>query len=181
MKVIRRKIKDITPNLWEGGKTYEFFIYPENTSYAERNFVFRLSSATLEKSPSAFTNFQGYRRFLVMLTGDLVIERNGCHEQHAQGDVFAFSSSDSITSFSTGIDFNLMIDQQAATPFINTGALHLQIKEKFCFVYTFSSTSLTINQRLKKLDENECLIFINPHKKEINLNGKTNFLYGYWS
>lgn len=181
MEIIRRKIKDITPSLWEGGKTYELFIYPENSSYAERNFTVRLSSATIEKSPSVFTNFQGYLRFLVMLTGDLTIERNGRLEQHAQGKVFAFSSSDLITSFSTGIDFNLMIDKQHAAPFLNTGTLHLQIKEKFCFVYTSSSTSLTINQRLKKLDENECLIFINPQKKEINLHSTTNFLYGYWS
>lgn len=181
MKVIRRKIKNIDPSLWQGGKTYELFIYPENTSYAEKNFMFRLSSATIEKSPSIFTNFQGYRRFLIMLAGDLAIERNGNFENHAEGDVFEFPSTDLITSFSTGIDFNLMIDQQVATPTVNTGELNLQIKEKFCFVYTSSMTCLKINQSFKKLNKNECLVFINPKKEEINLKGKMNFLYGYWS
>ena len=59
--------KDSKASIWSGGLTYEYMIYPETANYTNRDFVFRISSATIEKVPSEFTKFKGYHRYLVML------------------------------------------------------------------------------------------------------------------
>jgi environmental stress-induced protein Ves len=68
--------KDCTASLWNGGLTYEYLIYPETANYSDRDFTFRISSATIEKVPSEFTKFKGYYRYLVMLDNGLHIEVN---------------------------------------------------------------------------------------------------------
>ncbi len=39
---------------WSGGTTTELFIYPEVAEYSERNFDFRISTATVEVEESNF-------------------------------------------------------------------------------------------------------------------------------
>lgn len=52
--------EDNKASIWSGGLTYEYLIYPKTANYSDRNFVFRVSSATIEKVPSEFTKFKGY-------------------------------------------------------------------------------------------------------------------------
>lgn len=66
--------KDSKASIWSGGLTYEYMIYPEIANYTDRDFLFRISSATIEKVPSEFTQFKGYYRYLVMLDNSLDIE-----------------------------------------------------------------------------------------------------------
>jgi|GEM_PF-4624318 len=49
MKIIKIDKKELTANEWDGGKTYENFIYPPEAKYSESNFLFQVSSATIEK------------------------------------------------------------------------------------------------------------------------------------
>jgi len=42
--------KDCTAAIWSGGLTYEYMIYPETARYSDRDFVFRISSATRESA-----------------------------------------------------------------------------------------------------------------------------------
>lgn len=109
MKIEIKEKKNLIPALWNGGETYEYFISPGNAVYGERNFDFRISSATIEKAPSEFTRFQGYDRYLVMLDSELVILRNSAPEKYKNHEIFCFNSDDHIISSSTGNDFNLMI------------------------------------------------------------------------
>lgn len=39
-------------SVWSGGKTTEMYLYPQDASYKERNFLFRISSATVEDETS---------------------------------------------------------------------------------------------------------------------------------
>jgi len=63
---------------WSGGTTSELYIYPENSFYAERNFSFRISTATVEQDESDFTKLPGFKRHLMLLEGELSLE----HENH---------------------------------------------------------------------------------------------------
>lgn len=38
-----------TTSVWSGGKTTEMYMYPQTASYRDRNFLFRISSATVEE------------------------------------------------------------------------------------------------------------------------------------
>lgn len=50
--------EDYPVSNWSGGKTTQLFIYPENSEYAKRNFLFRISSATVDCERSEFTSCQ---------------------------------------------------------------------------------------------------------------------------
>ncbi|HZL83497.1 MAG TPA: HutD family protein, partial [Candidatus Deferrimicrobium sp.] len=41
---------------WNGGTTTEIAIYPKNTIYSRRDFVWRISSANVESEESEFTS-----------------------------------------------------------------------------------------------------------------------------
>jgi uncharacterized protein len=68
-----RKADAFTASRWSGGTTTELFLFPEGTSYTERNFDFRISRATVETDESAFTPLPGYSRILLVLDGQLTM------------------------------------------------------------------------------------------------------------
>ena len=158
---------DITPSIWDGGKTYEYFISPADSSYSNRDFDFRISSATIEKTPSDFTNFKGYHRFLVMLDNDLSIKRNNIDEHYSKHEIFEFDSADKIQSFSLGNDFNLMV-RNGSKPFdLKVKSLDNTYKNKMIFAFAIQETILTINQQEVKLNENDLLLIDNEQNEAI--------------
>ncbi|KUJ59569.1 hypothetical protein AR687_22370 [Flavobacteriaceae bacterium CRH] len=104
--------KDCTPAIWSGGLTYEYMIYPETARYGDRDFVFRISSATIEKVPSEFTKFKGYYRYLVMLDSSLHMEINKDKKVYEKYEIIEFNSDDEVTSYTKGIDFNWMVSEK---------------------------------------------------------------------
>ena len=56
---------------WAGGTSTEIFIYPSDGDFATRNFLFRISTATVEVEESNFTFFEGNTRHLMILKGEL--------------------------------------------------------------------------------------------------------------
>lgn len=64
---------------WAGGTTTELFIWPEHTSYENRDFAFRLSTATVEVPTSTFTALPGVHRRLMVLEGSMFLEHEGHH------------------------------------------------------------------------------------------------------
>ncbi|MFR7871296.1 MAG: HutD family protein, partial [Fenollaria timonensis] len=68
-------MKDLNNNkvvsTWKGGKTEQLCIVPEEASLQERNFDLRISSATIDLERSEFSDFTGYRRYLMKLEGDI--------------------------------------------------------------------------------------------------------------
>lgn len=59
--------------VWQGGKTKEIFIYPENSKYADRNFLFRISTSTVELSESDFTVLPDYTRKIAVIDGEMYL------------------------------------------------------------------------------------------------------------
>ena len=47
---------------WTGGETREMAIWPAGSQYLERNFIWRLSSATVEQEESDFSSLPDYDR-----------------------------------------------------------------------------------------------------------------------
>lgn len=72
-------LKDFTTTSWSGGTTTELFIWPAGASYAERNFDFRLSTATVEIEESDFTPLEGVQRTLMVLEGEMELQHEGHH------------------------------------------------------------------------------------------------------
>lgn len=110
MKIIRKHEQKTT--LWSGGKTTELFIFPEGSSYAERNFQFRISTATVETETSEFTRLPGFKRHLMILDGTLKIHHKNHYQKNLnQFDVDEFMGDWETTAQGKVTDFNLMHDE----------------------------------------------------------------------
>lgn len=101
--------KDYKLTTWSGGDTNELYIYPENSEYKERNFLFRISSATVEQEKSTFTKLNGVSRKLMPLTGELRLSFRGKYEKKLDKfDIESFLGDWDTTSYGKVTDFNLM-------------------------------------------------------------------------
>lgn len=106
-RIIRKGELPVSP--LERGTTTQLAIWPEGAVYAERNFVWRVSSARVETQESEFTSLPGVARCLMVLDGTLHLEHEGRYEtelvQFAQDN---FSGSWTTRSRGRVTDFNLM-------------------------------------------------------------------------
>ena len=107
MKIISNK--DFITKNWSGGQTTELAIYPAKSTFANRDFLYRISIATINISSSDFTPLPDVDRTLLLLEGELKL----IHENHHESFLMAFSQDSFKGDWNThsiGIakDFNLM-------------------------------------------------------------------------
>lgn len=71
MRVVRRTPPDYRSMPWKngGGITHEMYIFPEDATLENGNFLWRLSSANVAES-GPFSSFPGYDRVLFLLSGN---------------------------------------------------------------------------------------------------------------
>lgn len=58
---------------WSGGTTTEFYIFPQGSAYARRDFQIRISSATVDDPESDFTLLPDYDRIICPLEGGFTL------------------------------------------------------------------------------------------------------------
>lgn len=138
---------DRKPINWASGTSTEIFIYPSDGSFAERRFLFRISTATVEAEESTFTFFEGITRHLMILKGKLELIHEGRYTKHLEPYHQDVSSGEwSTRSKGKVTDFNLMLKSGA------TGSLtHHKIEQShsahftaitgFYFIYLASGTA----------------------------------------
>ena len=73
MKIKLYKHENYNTSSWSGGETRELAIYPERAKYLDRDFIWRLSSASSDQEESSFTRLPDYDRILMVLEGDIVL------------------------------------------------------------------------------------------------------------
>ena len=117
---------------WASGTSTEIFIHPADGSFVDRNFLFRISTATVEAEESTFTFFEGITRHLMILKGKLELIHEGRYTKHLSPyDQDTFSGEWNTRSKGKVTDFNLMLKESA------TGSLTHQ------HIQAGSSTSIT--------------------------------------
>lgn len=113
MKLIHKD--DIKTKRWSGGTTSEIAIYPYDSVYADRDFIWRLSSAVIEDEESDFTPLEGYQRFLSLREGELELRHDdGEWYKIKPGDVAGFDGGRHTQSRGKVTDFNLMLKKGRA-------------------------------------------------------------------
>ncbi|MBQ9719428.1 MAG: HutD family protein [Oscillospiraceae bacterium] len=119
---------DYVTTQWSGGSTTQLTIAPANAVYAERDFLWRVSSATVELEESDFTPLPDYRRFISTVRGDMALSHNGGAELTLHpGDIHDFDGGDDTHSRGRCTDFNLMLRKGKADGLM--GALRLSSGE----------------------------------------------------
>ncbi len=71
--IVRRKEQKTAH--WSGGTTTQLLISPSHTAYANFDFDYRMSYATVEVPESTFTFMPGVTRHLMVLKGSLFLQR----------------------------------------------------------------------------------------------------------
>lgn len=96
---------------WSGGETNEIFIYPEGSSYKDRDFRVRISVATSDDAEKKeFTYLAGTNRFISKLDGDLYISHYGRYETDLDlYEIERFSGDWRTSSYGKYKDFNLIL------------------------------------------------------------------------
>ena len=102
--------EDYVTTSWSGGTTTQLAIAPEGAVYADRDFLWRLSSATVELDHSDFTPLPDYNRFLAVLEGEIKLKIDAQEPfPLAPGRVVAFDGGVPVESWGQCVDFNLMV------------------------------------------------------------------------
>lgn len=108
-------MKDLNNNrivsTWKGGKTEQLCIVPEDASLQERNFDLRISSATIDLERSEFSDFRGYRRYLMKLEGDITLLIDDKTIIIKRDEAYEFMGDEKVISISKepSRDFNVII------------------------------------------------------------------------
>ncbi len=95
---------------WSGGTTTEIAIYPPTELYADRNFIYRISSATIDLEKSDFTELPNYNRFITPLDNTITLLQEREYTLSPL-TIHYFSGSTPTTSIGKCTDFNLMINK----------------------------------------------------------------------
>jgi environmental stress-induced protein Ves len=107
--------EDYTVSAWSGGSTTQIAIAPEGARYADRDFLWRVSSATVELPESDFTPLPDYDRLIATLRGEICLRHNGgAPLQLMPYQVHAFSGAEATHASGCCTDFNLMLRRGAA-------------------------------------------------------------------
>lgn len=105
---------DYVTTSWSGGTTTQLAIAPEGAVYAGRDFLWRLSSATVELDHSDFTPLPDYDRFLSVLEGEIQLKIDARQPfPLVPGEVVAFDGGAPVESWGKCVDFNLMVRKGA--------------------------------------------------------------------
>ena len=153
MKIEYYTKNNFSTSSWQGGKTTELLILPKEANYKERNFIARLSSATIETSSSEFTTLHNIKRFITPITAPFLLESNIKETFLLKPfEVYEFSGDERTFSYGMSQDFNLMVDTQKADGWMKTSKdkkeVIIDIKNSK-ILFFFSSSSLSIDLETK--------------------------------
>ena len=129
---------------WSGGKTEEWYLCPADGSYAERRFLFRISSATVDLPESHFTPLPGVTRYLTPLCEGFFLKINGRQWRFLPGgSVLRFSGDDDVVCRGRGRDLNLMLKgARGDMRILESGATALT-PHAFLFLYCPEETAVS--------------------------------------
>ena len=138
MRMISVNKKDFKTTEWSGGSTTEYFIYPEDSAYADRKFKARISSAVIEDEKSVFTYLEGVERYLAPLEGDVTLKINDESVILFPYDIIQFYGNDTVLSEGCCRDFNLMLKHTGG------GMQSVKVYKDSNYEYTISGYSITV-------------------------------------
>lgn len=181
MQIINQNQQQI--NKWSGGTTTQLFIYPTQSSYLNRDFLFRISTATVDEDVSEFTQLLGYNRLLMLIDGELKITHQVDNFNTINADLkpyktHHFNGAWPTTAIGRVVDFNVIFKPQITVKMEHlvlaaNQSTTINNNTDFMFVYvTLGDTS--INNNKSTLNKGDFAI-INPNTPvQLNtLNGCT--------
>ncbi len=95
---------------WSGGTTTQVAIAPAGAVYADRDFLWRISSASVDLDESDFTALPDYHRWISTLKGGMTLSHEGGEKiVLAPYEIHQFDGGVDTHSWGRCTDFNLML------------------------------------------------------------------------
>lgn len=168
---------------WSGGITTEMLIYPRSSSYVDRNFTWRISSATVDLDKSEFTSLPDYNRILMILEGKLILKHEGqipiaLHEleqDYFDGNVNTVSEgkvtdynlmmrkgfcdgSVEVINIDTNLNTTIVLDEKKRPKFNDFTEVYYSIK---------GTLSISINKNhIMTMEKNDLLVISRKNEKQ---------------
>ena len=183
MNIEIKKADDFNTINWSGGTSTQLYIYPPTSDYQQRDFDFRLSTATVEVEESDFTSLPGVSRKIMILDGAMeIIHENRYSKKLDKFDTDSFEGDWKTSSIGECIDFNLMTRGTAkgeieALSIAKSQIVNLPLDKATDFLigYIFSGEiSLTINQKIHQLQQGNLLVITQFDSANLQLTGMEN-------
>ncbi len=109
-RILKLGPADYRTSAWSGGTTTQLAIFPPEAVYADRDFLWRISSATVDLEASDFTPLPDYDRLICTLRGEITLTHNSEAPIRLRPyQIHAFSGADRTHSEGRCTDFNLML------------------------------------------------------------------------
>ena len=119
-------------NNWSGGSTRQLAIYPLHSELSKRDFIFRISTATVEVESSVFSKFDGFKRILMILEGELEIYHQDHHSKHLHRfDTDHFEGSWETRAEGKVVDFNVIYSDKVKHAGVKKYELSIGSKQIF--------------------------------------------------
>lgn len=88
------KNENFVTTKWAGGETTQLAIYPYDSAFSNKDFLWRISSATFTSTESTFSDFTGYQRYILPLEGELSLKHSRLYDRNLRKyDVEYFDGS----------------------------------------------------------------------------------------
>lgn len=101
---------------WSGGDTTQLWIQPRQALYANRDFLWRISTASVEEEHSVFTKLPDYNRFLSVRVGCLQLKIGPNPPLSMKPlQICSFDGAVPTESWGRCTDFNLMLRKGRCT------------------------------------------------------------------
>lgn len=175
MRIEHFKASELITNKWSGGTTTQLAIYPKDADYKKRNFLFRLSTATVESEESVFTQLPGVSRKLMILEGEIKIEHKNRYTKNLKKfEQDKFSGDWETKSYGKATDFNLMTTAELtgeikAITLVDSKTISLNKLVNCYGFYIYSgSVELIINNETFKVNTGD-IILLFPEVSETEI------------
>ncbi|MGL5206436.1 MAG: HutD family protein [Acidaminococcaceae bacterium] len=112
MKITVIREDMVSTSYWSGGISKQYYIYPSDSSYAARDFKFRLSMAVSSAEEEApYSHLENITRHLIMLEGIAHVFHKGHYDlvMHPYEEIDVFDGGWESSGSGKATDFNLML------------------------------------------------------------------------
>ena len=166
------KASDLITTKWSGGTTTQLAIYPKDAEYKKLNFLFRISTATVEVEESIFSKLPGISRKLMILDGEIKLEhKNHYSKTLKKFEQDSFEGDWDTKSFGKAVDFNLMTSDKSKgeieSVILNKNkVLRYTVNSNFYIIYVYSGkVNVSCNHKIYELNCKDVLLLM-PENKE---------------
>ena len=189
------KIKLLTENdykttLWSGGKTCQIMIYPYDADFSKKDFIWRISSATVETEKSTFTIFKDYNRYISTIEGNIKLTHQNDSKDYLlkEYELHSFDGAVDTQSLGKCTDYNLMLRKNKAEADIKSISLQkneemdlsINVGENEFFIIFCGDGKFNLqyrNEKIEVISKNAILIEDFSEKVTIMAEKNTNIIY----